>query len=196
MERSFSIPPARPNGAIPESLSAKERGDLIRPMMQALIEDRFRLKMRSEKKDQPVYALVVAKGGLKLEKSEMQEADCIAAAEKSTCHRVGGGQGRGIHGDAIDMDDVALFVQNWTDRPVIDRTGLKDLYNIRTEGWAPMRFRPPNPDGTVPKGDAGIEDADRQTLADVFRQLGIAMESQRAPVDMYVIETIRTPAAN
>jgi uncharacterized protein (TIGR03435 family) len=195
-EDRFDIEATPPKDAVPESLSPKERGDRIRPMMQALLEDRFRLKMRSETKDQPIYALVVAQGGPKLEKSKMQEADCIAAAEKSTCHRVGGGQGRGIHGDAIDLDDVALFVQNWTDRPVVDRTGLKDLYNIQTEGWAPMRFRPPNPDGTVPKGDARSNDSDRQTLADVFRQLGIAMESQRAPIDMYEIESIGLPAAN
>jgi len=40
------------------------------------------------------------------------------------------GQGRGIHGDAVDIADVVLFVQNWTDRPVVDKTGLTELYSI------------------------------------------------------------------
>lgn len=149
-------------------------------------------------KEQPVYALVVAKNGPRLQKAAIQEKDCedVQPDQPKVCHRIGGGQGRGIHGEAVDLDDVALFVQNWTVRPVIDQTGLTDLYNIQTEGWAPMRLRPPNPDGTTPKGDAGINDSDRQTLADVFRQLGLAMESQRAVVDMYVVEHIEHPVGN
>jgi uncharacterized protein (TIGR03435 family) len=185
-------------GAIAPDLLPKERGDLVRPLMQALLEDRFHLKMRAERKDQPVYALVVAKDGPKLEKSMTQEKDCVASENQgqTPCHRVGGGQGRGIHGEAVSLQDVALFVQNWSDRPVIDQTGLTNLYNIQTEGWAPMRMRPPNADGSIPKGDAGIDDADRQTLADVFRQLGIVMESRRVPVDMFFVEHVEAPQGN
>jgi uncharacterized protein (TIGR03435 family) len=194
----YDIEASAAPGAIPTTLTAKERGDLIRPMMQALLEDRFKLKMRQEKKMQPVYALTVANGGPKLEKSKTQEQDCVAAPapDQPVCHRVGGGQGRGIHGEAISLDDVALFVQNWSDRAVIDKTGLTGLYNIQTEGWAPMRLRPPAADGTIPKRDGGINDADRQTLFDVFRQLGLTLESQRAPVDMFTVEHVEAPAAN
>jgi uncharacterized protein (TIGR03435 family) len=93
--------------------------------------------------------------------------------------------------------DVALFVQNWTDRPVIDKTGLTDLYDIQTEGWAPMLPRPPRPDGAPPTGgDAGLDDPDRQTLAQVFGQLGLRMESQRAVIDMFVVEHLEKPSEN
>jgi hypothetical protein len=34
----------------------------------------------------------------------------------------------GSTGAAVDLDDVALFVANWTDRPVINRTGLTGLF--------------------------------------------------------------------
>jgi uncharacterized protein (TIGR03435 family) len=198
MEERFDIEASPAAGAIPPGTSAKDRGALVRPMMQALLTERFKLKMRVDAKEQPVYALVVAKNGPRLQKAAIQEKDCedVQPDQPKVCHRIGGGQGRGIHGEAVDLDDVALFVQNWTDRPVIDQTGLTDLYNIQTEGWAPMRLRPPNPDGTTPKGDAGINDSDRQTLADVFRQLGLAMESQRAVVDMYVVEHIEHPVGN
>ena len=37
------------------------------PMLQALLEDRFKLKIHRETRDVPVYALTVAAGGLKLE---------------------------------------------------------------------------------------------------------------------------------
>jgi len=198
MQERFDIEASPPEGVVAPGLTAKERGDLVRPMMQALLEDRFKLKMRQDAKEQPVYALVVAKDGPKLQKAAIQEKDCENGPpdQPKVCHHIGGGQGRGIHGEAIGIDDVALFVQNWTDRPVVDKTGLTGLFNIQTEGWTPMRLRPPNPDGTTPKGDAGINDGDRQTLFDVFHQLGLAMESQRAVVDMYVIEHIERPIPN
>jgi uncharacterized protein (TIGR03435 family) len=171
-------------GAVAPELTPKERGDLIRPMMRSLLEDRFHLKMRSESKEQPVYALVVAPGGPKLEKSKIQEKDCVTPVSgQPPCHRAGGGQTTGIHGDAISMDDVALFVQNWTDRPVIDKTGLTELFNIQTGGWTPM--------GTAKSGGT-----DLPSLADVFRELGIGMESQKAVVEMFVVEHVERPAAN
>ena len=129
----------------------------------------------------------------------MREAECANGPTGfvTGCHSIMGGIGRGIHGEAIDIADVALFVQNWTDRPVIDKTGLTDLYDIQTEGWAPMLPRPPRPDGAPPTGgDAGLDDPDRQTLGQVFGQLGLKMESQRAVVDMFVVEHIEKPAEN
>ena len=43
----------------------------MRQMLQSLLEERFKLKMRKEQKEQPVYALVVAKGG---ETAEIEKA--------------------------------------------------------------------------------------------------------------------------
>ena len=194
----YDIEATAEKGAISTSLSTKMREDKTRLMLQSLLQERFKLNVPREPKEQPVYALVVAKGGPKLQISKMQEKDCAEgpSGPQAGCHRIMGGQGRGIHGDAADIADVALFVQNWTDRPVVDKTGLKDLYNIQTDGWMPMRQRPPGPDGAPQGGDAGLNDPDRQTLADVFRQLGLRMESQRAVVDMFVVEHVERPGAN
>src|SRR5205814_8464350 len=52
------------------------------------------------------------------------------------CHQFQGGAGHGIRGCAVDMSDLALYVSNWTDLPVVDQTGLRELYTIQTEGWA------------------------------------------------------------
>ncbi len=45
------------------------------PMMQAILEDRFKLKIHRETREIPVYALTVAKGGLKIQ--PLKEGDCI-----------------------------------------------------------------------------------------------------------------------
>ena len=194
----YDIEAKADDAAFPPGLSSKVHDDNMRLMLQSLLEERFKLKMRREPKEQPVYALVAAKNGPNLQKSKMQAKDCDGEPTglAEGCHSVSGGQGRGIQGDAISIADVALFVQNWTDRPVVDKTGLTDLYTIRTEGWLPMRQRPPSPEG-APKGrEAELNDPDRPTLAKVFEQLGLKMESQRAVVDMFVIEHVERPAAN
>jgi uncharacterized protein (TIGR03435 family) len=194
----YDIEATAEKGAIAPGISTSDRNNQLRLMLQSLLEERFKLVIRGKPKEQPVYALVVAKGAPKLQKSKLQEKDCVEAPSDSQlkCHSISGGQGRGIHGDAVDIADVALFVQNWTDLPVVDKTGLKDLYNIQTDGWVPMRQRPPAPDGTLQGGDAGLYDPDRQTLFDVFTELGLRMESRRAVVDMFVVEHVERPSEN
>ena len=188
-------------GAIPEDLPANAREDRMRLMLQSLLEERFKLEMRREPKEQPVYAILVAKNGPKLQKAKMQEKDCPETGDpngmQGACHSISGGMGRGIHGDAVNIADVILFVQNWTDRPIVDQTGLTDLYNIQTDGWTPMRTRPQSPEGQPPQeGDAGIADPNRQTLADIFSQLGLRMISQRAEVESFFVEPVEQPSGN
>jgi uncharacterized protein (TIGR03435 family) len=80
---------------------------------------------------------------------------------------------------------------------VIDRTSPTDLYDIQTEGWTPMLPRPPHPGGAPPaSGDTGLDDPDRQTLGQVFGQVGLERESQRAVVDMFVVEHLEKPSEN
>jgi uncharacterized protein (TIGR03435 family) len=92
---------------------------------------------------------------------------------------------------------VTLFVSNWSDRPVVDQSGLKGLYNIQTEGWVPMRPRPPRPLGQEPTAeDLAFADPTRPTLFTIFDRLGLKLESTKGPVEMFVIESVERPAEN
>jgi bla regulator protein blaR1 len=172
------------SGAIPSGASRLVREAKMRLMLQSLLEDRFKLKMRRETKDLPVYVVVVGKNGPKLTKSKVEDGQS---------HQFFGGQGRGLHSDAVSMADLALAVSNFADRPVIDRTGIEGLFEINTEGWVPMR---PRPGGTATGGDAGIDDPERPTLYMIFERLGLKMESSKAPVEMFVVEHIEKPSGN
>jgi bla regulator protein BlaR1 len=187
----FDIEATVEKGAIPSGTPATVRNQKMRAMLQALLADRFKLTIRRETVEQPVYALVIGKNGPKLQKADVDDKNC---SYDDTCHRLGGGQGRGLHGKAIDMSDVVLFVANWTDKPVVDKTGLTGLYNIETEGWVPFIPR------SGPPGDSAEEiamaDPSRPTLYAVFDRLGLKLESQKAPVDMYVIEHVEQPTEN
>jgi uncharacterized protein (TIGR03435 family) len=92
------------------------------------------------------------------------------------------------------MSDLVSYVQNWTDRPLFDQTGIKGLYRIETEPFQPMELgSSPAPAGA--KQD-GVLLADLPTLFTVFELLGLKMQSQKGKVDLVVIDQVEKPTKN
>lgn len=197
-EGVYDIEAKAEDGAIPAGLSARARQEKMKLMLQGLLADRFKLAMHHETKELPVYALVVAKDGPKLHMSTVEEKDCPEVPTREvSCHQLGGGQGRGLHGKAVDMSDLVLFVANWTDRPLVDRTGIKGLFDVETDGWLPFRPRPAPAPGAEPSPeDIAMSDPARPTLQMVLARLGLRIETQKAPVQMFVIEHVEKPTEN
>jgi bla regulator protein BlaR1 len=171
----------------------------FRQMLQALLADRFQLRIHRETKELPVYALVVGKGGPKLEKAGIEEKDCPNPSATPRpdpaifCHDLSGGRGRGLHAQAADLSEVAGFVESWTDRPLLDKTGIKGLYRFETTGWLPMDLGPPPAPGA--KQDQ-TDVADLPTIFTMFEGLGLKMESQKVEMDVYVVDHIEKPTEN
>jgi uncharacterized protein (TIGR03435 family) len=143
------------NATIPEGSSK----DQVPGMLQALLEDRFKLKAHLEKKDQPVYALVVPKKeDLKLMKADetvyadakplspthpmsiKREGDSVILIDSRTgmvtSGRSGGSAANGLMRVEILRTSMPAFVDYitpLTDRPVIDATDLKGSYKMTLE---------------------------------------------------------------
>ncbi len=192
MDNAYDIE-AKANADDLKGLSPEDRADKLRRMLQALLAERFKLTVRRDIKEQPVYVLTVGKNGTRLQKSKFEEKDCEDPANQ--CHFGGAGQGRGIHVKAFNMAELVVSVSNFTDRPLIDRTGLTGLYDIDTEGWVPMRPRPVRPDGPSAE-DIAMADPARPTLNMIFDKLGLKMESSKAPVELFVIDHVEKPIEN
>jgi uncharacterized protein (TIGR03435 family) len=193
----YDIEATAEKGTFPPGLATETRLLRMRLMLRELLEDRFKLRIRIEPKEQPGYALVAGKGGPKLEKSKFQEQNCGDTGPKwltnPACHFLDGDQDRGLHGASVTIAQVVEYVQEFTDRPLFDKTGLTGFYNIQTEGWAPMRVGV----DAAPQGrDARVDNPERPTLFDVFEKLGLHMESQRAVMDMFVIDHVERPSEN
>jgi uncharacterized protein (TIGR03435 family) len=183
--------------AMPPGLSMEARNDRVRAMVQALLVDRFKLVIRRESKEMPVYALLVAKGGPKLQRADIDEKDCpeaslnvLGPASTSTpmpdvCHAFNGGVGRGLHARAANMSDLASFVENWTDRPLLDKTGIQGLYRFETGPFLRM-------DAMAARSDV----PDAPTVLEVFGQLGLRLEPQKGVVEVYVVDHIEKPSEN
>jgi uncharacterized protein (TIGR03435 family) len=169
-------------------------------MVQKLLMDRFRLVIHREVKEMPVYVLMVAKGGPKIAKADIEEKDCRPSTilnlrpgdPVEECHVFLGGRGRGLHARAVDMSDLVRYVGNWTDRPLIDQTGIKGLYRIETKGWLPLEPGPPPAPGA--KSEDGTALADLPTLFELFEGLGLKMEANRGKAVVYVIDHIERPS--
>jgi uncharacterized protein (TIGR03435 family) len=187
--------------SLPTGLPSEVKRARMRLMLQKLLADRFKLMMRRETKELPVYVMVVAKNGLKLQKSKIEERDCFntpadvpndPANKPVSCHALLGGQGFGLHGQAIDMSDLAVYVENYADRPVIDKSGVEGLFQIDTTGWIPLR-KPPAPGA---KAENGADLDTMPSLFAVFAGLGLKLESQRVPIEILIIEHVERPTEN
>jgi uncharacterized protein (TIGR03435 family) len=188
---SYDIDAKAPANAIPAGLPESEKRGRTQRMIRRLLADRFKLVMRVEQKTMPVYTLIVANGGSKLEKSTIAEKDCIFdTGTPDSCHHFIAGRGHPLNARAITMDDLARYIENWADLPVVNRTTVNGLFDVQTEGWTPMRLPPPPP-GNAPA--ARFDDL--PTIFTVLRTLGLELKQQDATVPVYTVEHIERPAA-
>jgi uncharacterized protein (TIGR03435 family) len=189
--------------AIPTGTSEEARSEKLRLMLQGLLADRFKLAARREVKIQPVYAIVIANSGPKLQKAAIQQVDCEGQATDARtlppCHVYRGGPPSGIQGQAIDMSDLARALSGFSERPVIDKTGLSGLYSIQTSGWTDLRPRPIRPDGGTEAQraeDAARADPSRPSITGALDALGLKLEAQTAPIETIFIDHIEPASAN
>ena len=99
-----------------------------------------------------------------------------------------------MHGKAVTIADILPFVENWTDRPLVDQTGVAGLFKVNTRGWmdAPPGQEPPPGAKTEYGGSA----ADAQTVFGMFESIGLKLESRKLPVEIFVIDHIERPSEN
>jgi len=168
----------------PDSLGGRISMEQIRPMLKALLEERFQLKAHLEKKEGQVYTLQVAKGGVKMAVAE-------AGGERQQMMHMGRGS---IQGSSMPMAALVQQLSQNLGRPVIDKTELTGNFNVKLE-WTPESGRAP---GGPPMGEvAPAADNSGPTLfTAVQEQLGLKLESGKGAVDMLSVEKIEKPTEN
>jgi uncharacterized protein (TIGR03435 family) len=160
-------------------------------MIRRLLADRFKLAMRVENRRMSVYALTVSSSGPKLQMSAITTKDCIFDTDPEGCHNFVIGFGHPLKAKAISMDDLASYIENWTDLPVVNRTQLSGLFTVNTEGWFPMRLPPPPPNTTGNVNFAGLP-----TIFTVLGKLGLELHKQEDVLPVCTVERIERPRAN
>ena len=153
-------------------------------MEKSLLASRFRLELHKETKETPVYALVVARGGIRMKLSADQ-----TEPEKGGTREMGPGR---IVGEGIPMYVIVNLLSNMLGRAVVDNTGLTGKYDVNLQPGADSLQLP-------------TDSADSLTPADVLnlaliealeKQLGLKIESRKAPEEVLVIDRVEHPSAN
>ncbi len=193
LREQYDVEAKAPVNAVPPGLPEGELRSRVQQMVRGLLSDRFKLVLRVENRTMPVYALTIASAGPKLQKSAIAGKDCAFQTGPEACHNFIGGLGHPLNAKAIDMDDLAHYIANWTDLPVVNRSALSGLFTVNTEGWVPMRLPPPPPNATATAVNpfAGLP-----TIFTVLGKLGLELKRQEDTLPVYTVEHIERPAAN
>jgi uncharacterized protein (TIGR03435 family) len=175
-----------------EKLSPAEKKARLRLMMQALLEERFKLKVHSATKQVPVYDLVVAKDGPKL-------AD---AATDTSDHLLRGKDGKPLPGflswstgkivaQGFPTKNLADFLSQpmcALGRPVMDKTGLAGTYNF-TLDWTP-----PHPGVRFGAESDSASPEDAPSIFTALGDVGLKLQPSTGPINTIVIDHVERPS--
>jgi uncharacterized protein (TIGR03435 family) len=155
-------------------------------MLQKLLADRFQLTFHHEKKELTVFAITVAKTGLKLTPSER---------DPNGTHGLAFVRSGILPASNVTMKEFAGVMQRLAlDRPVIDQTGLSGRYDF-TLTWTPDESQFGGRGAQVqPQADGGTAPPDLFTA--MQQQMGLKLESVKAEVDVIVIDHVEKPSEN
>jgi len=184
LDTRFDVNARRPDGASPS--------DTL-PMLRTLLADRFKLKVHVERRDLPVYALVIAREGQLGPGLRESKVDCNAPGarkaavdenSKEVCRINVYGFGKPGPGDMTisDVNSISSLlarIQAFLDRPVIDATGLTGNFE-----WS-LSFATRVDSTTAPIIYTALQE-----------QLGIRAERRTAPFDVVVIDSVEMPTPN
>jgi uncharacterized protein (TIGR03435 family) len=169
-------------------------------MLQALLEDRFQLKIHRETREGPVYTLNAARGGPKLH--SFTEGSCKPwptppppQLTKEYCTRMIYGLGKpAVEAQGATLDEFSKLLRAVLDRPVIDKTGITGRFDIRVEfSRAGTELEAIQLKGPSTPSDTG---GPPSIFVAIQEQLGLRLESGRGPVDTLVIDHIERPTEN
>jgi uncharacterized protein (TIGR03435 family) len=184
-------------------LNAKAEGEasietMTGPMLQALLEDRFKLKIHRETREVSVYELTVVKGGPKL--PNFHEGSCIPVDFTKTplepnsqrCPSRGDFKGpiMTITARGMTVETFAkLFLR--MDRPVIDKTGIEGRFDFQLE-FVPDESTPDffRRRGAPPLDPAG------QSIFGALQQLGLKLVPAEGHRDVLVVDSAERPSEN
>jgi uncharacterized protein (TIGR03435 family) len=157
------------------SMTPEDRQKKRNQMLQSLLAERFQLKVHSEQRTMPVYALVQTKSGAKLTPA--------AAATPNTGHSLLTSNGR-MTALAISMDSLADDLTRTPEtgnRVVLNHTGLTGDYDFKLN-WSQDWGSGTPPDAELPGLFTALEE-----------QLGLKLQSEKGSVPVVVIDSAEKP---
>ncbi len=198
----------------------QKAGMMMGPMMQALLEDRFQLKIHRETREVPVYELSVANGSPNLE--PFHEGGCdateIAVTERDPdgnyCDFRRTSMSRSspnqtVHTQRMSLDDFCRMITSDVGRPVINKTGITGLFNFSLEYAQEVNSDAAILQAAETAASPALREqmlavvaarADGPPAISIFtalqQQLGLKLEKATGPGEFLVIDSVERPSPN
>jgi uncharacterized protein (TIGR03435 family) len=162
-------------------------------MLQAVLADRFKVRLRTESRPGEAYLLVLARTdhiGPRLRRSDV---DCAAVMEmelkgqrpeKPVC-AVASYPGR-LVATALTLPTLGTLLSRIVDRPVIDQTGLDGLFDLELEA---VEIKPTGPVGPSLRPS----DTTQSIFEALPAHLGLKLQATQGTIDILVIESAERP---
>jgi len=208
-QQRFDVTARIPDGVPPAQLPE---------MMQTLLASRFQMKVHRESKEFSVYALGIAKGGLKAQEAaalpprptDKPEPFTVAASGGNGGARVDLGDGSSfsfgnntLEVHRMTMAAMAEVLTRFLDRPVLDMTQTAGRYDVTLdippEDFTPMLIRSAINAGVVlpPQALRMLDGASLDPLSAPLQKAGLTLEPRKAPLDVIVVDSsLKTPTEN
>jgi uncharacterized protein (TIGR03435 family) len=163
-------------------------------MLQALLEDRFRLQVHRETRELPIYNFVLARGGLKMSADQTPpdpskgfitfDSDPAPSAPlpRGAIHMGRTPSGTTLSGTGVAVALLMNLLQGQSDRIIIDKTDFKGLLDIQLR-FTDVRSTEQS-DSTAPSLFTAIQD------------LGLKLESAKATIEVVVIDSVQKLTEN
>jgi uncharacterized protein (TIGR03435 family) len=191
-----------------EARAEEGSADLAAARLQSLLEDRFQLKTHRETKEVPVYELTVARRGSKMKRSPDQTPprppqrgelrprpiQPVGTLDRFSM-RVSAGS---LEAVAMDMPSIVGALSSILRRTVVDKTGLNGRYDVT------LQWTPEGGNNAVPGvGQTGAAvpvaspvDRGPTLFTAIQEQLGLNLDSAKAPVDIIIMDSVQKPSEN
>ena len=182
-------------------LPAGASKEQIPEMLQGLLEERFKLVLQHDMKEHAVYALVAGPAGPKLKPAQAREDnDRFTAVGPDGKPRAGimiSFQASGVR-VFTPSNSLASFVEvmsRFTERPVVDLTGMKGLYDLD------LTFAPETTRGLPPSmaAEHPVQTSSEPVVSvfDAVKQYGLRLDRRKAPMELLIVtHAERTPTEN
>jgi uncharacterized protein (TIGR03435 family) len=159
-----------------------------RLMLQALLADRFQLKVQRESKEMPLLALNVSGRKAKLTPADATGCD-LGPFPVSSCGNLTVLPGLVFTARKVTMPQFASMLSAWLLEMITDQTGLRGVFDFKLDLGAA---------GFVPTAGSGLNEVDRMSalMAGLQDQLGLKLKRTRSIVDMLTIEHVERPSEN
>ena len=169
-----------------DSVASQGNSNTTGPMLQSLLEDRFKLVVRRETRELPIYELTVAKSGSKLKAEGCNTRDPNSPPSRQRPSDCGFSvmDNNMIRATHIDMDRFVPMLTFWVRRTVVDKTGFKGTFDVDLK-WNPDEAAATPGTDTAPSIFTAIQE-----------QLGLKLESSKGPVEVLVIDSVHRPSEN